>query len=413
MKYCFYLILLSLFCLTSAESAHETRTLQLTNPDDVEDFVFKGKKSNSKTLKLQIANGKQATDTQFPYAAELAINTANGGYLCTGSWIGSNWILTARHCAADIPVQSVLASFGSADRQGQRVQIYVDNLIWMNSADGKHPDIALFHLSQVPPTTAFIKPIRLPSIPMEDFGYEGNEFAAIGWGQVSPGMFSRYLQYTYFKILTKASCNLGQYLICSQPPTGTSQLLGGDSGGPGVIVEADGIETLIGVNVAYVTSGTTIWQASTRVSSFLKWIQTQTGIANNPDSLIPTPAGGAACLTPGQMLKSKSGCFILVFQGDGNVVIYPKSGFPQAGTAVWNTKTAGKTATAFCMQGDGNLVLYNGNTALWNSGTQNNPGAYVVLQGDANLVVYKAGTTPNPQNALWWSGGLSIYPGKC
>lgn len=183
-------------------------------------------------------------------------------------------------------------------------------------------------------------------------------------------------------------------------------------GGPGVIVEADGIETQIGVNVAYVTAGTTVWQATTRITSFLRWIQQQTGIVNTPDSLIPTPTS-SACLTPGQMLKSQSGCFILVFQGDGNVVIYPKSGFPQASAAIWNSQTVGRAATAFCMQGDGNLVLYNGNTPIWNSGTQNNPGAYVILQGDANFVIYKAGTSPSPQNALWWSRALNTYPSQC
>ena len=73
---------------------------------------------------------------------------------------------------------------GSADRQSARVQIYVDNLIWMNAADGvNHPDIALFHLAQSAPITANIKTIRLPSIPKENFGYEGYDFTAIGWGR--------------------------------------------------------------------------------------------------------------------------------------------------------------------------------------------------------------------------------------
>ena len=85
----------------SADSSHETTTFDISeNPENVEDFVFKGKESVSKGLKLQISSGSQATNTQFPYVAELAINTATGGYLCTGSLIAPNWILTARHCIA-------------------------------------------------------------------------------------------------------------------------------------------------------------------------------------------------------------------------------------------------------------------------------------------------------------------------
>ncbi|KAL7027084.1 hypothetical protein ACKWTF_005299 [Chironomus riparius] len=282
MKLCFCLITLSLICLASADSSQETGFLEITgNPENVEDFVFKGKEFKLKGKRLQITSGNQASNSQFPYVAELAINTITGGYKCTASLIGASWLLTARHCIVGMPqITSILASFGSADNQAQRTQIYVNSATWMNAADGiNHPDIALFHLSQPAPTTATIKPVRLPKLAQENFAYDNYDFTAIGWGQISLGVFSRYLQYTNFRTLAPTSCFLGQYYMCSQPPTGTSQLLGGDSGGPGVIVEADGIETQIGVNVAYVTAGTSIWQKSTRVSNFLQFIKTQTGIS--------------------------------------------------------------------------------------------------------------------------------------
>ncbi|CAG9801884.1 unnamed protein product [Chironomus riparius] len=284
MKFCFCLITLSLICFVSAGSSEETTTFDITgNPENIEDFVFQGKETASKGPRLQISNGRQATNTQFPYVAELAINTATGGFLCTGSLIGRNWILTARHCIAGKTITSIRASLGSADRQGARTHIAVVSATYINAADGvNHPDIALFRLAQNAPITATIKTIRLPKMSKANFAYDNYQFTAIGWGLVSPGVFSRYLQYTFFKTLPKTSClpvNTGIYYMCSKPPTGTSQLLGGDSGGPGVIVEADGIETQIGVNVAYVTSGTNIWQKTTRVSNFLTWIKTQTGIS--------------------------------------------------------------------------------------------------------------------------------------
>jgi hypothetical protein len=47
------------------------------------------------------------------------------------------------------------------------------------------------------------------------------------------------------------------------------------------------------------------------------------------------------------------------------------------------------------MQGDGNLVVYNGSAvALWASSTSGNPGAYLVLGDDGDLVVDSASGEP-------------------
>jgi titin len=58
------------------------------------------------------------------------------------------------------------------------------------------------------------------------------------------------------------------------------------------------------------------------------------------------------------------------------------------------------------MQGDGNLVEYNGSTVVFASGTSGHPGASVTMQGDGNLVIYLSGT------ALWASNTGGINPGS-
>lgn len=64
-------------------------------------------------------------------------------------------------------------------------------------------------------------------------------------------------------------------------------------------------------------------------------------------------------------------------QGDGNLVLY------QGSTPLWNSGTGGQNCgsgqCAAFFQSDGNFVVYNGSTTLWNSGTPGNPRAQLVI----------------------------------
>ncbi len=95
-------------------------------------------------------------------------------------------------------------------------------------------------------------------------------------------------------------------------------------------------------------------------------------------------------LVPGGAVRSCGGRFLLVHQGDGNVVLYDEP----RGRALWSTQTHGRATASFVMQGDGNLVLYApGGRPLWSSGTHGRPGAWLAVQDDGNVVVY-LGTRP-------------------
>jgi hypothetical protein len=79
----------------------------------------------------------------------------------------------------------------------------------------------------------------------------------------------------------------------------------------------------------------------------------------------------------------------LVFQPDGNLVLYNPSSNP-----VWATGTEGK-ATRMSVQADGNVVLYDSsNQPIWATNTDGNPGAFLSLQTDGNLVVYSRNRKP-------------------
>jgi hypothetical protein len=107
-----------------------------------------------------------------------------------------------------------------------------------------------------------------------------------------------------------------------------------------------------------------------------------------------TVVNGTSVLEPGQSWVTNR--ITLVFQGDGNLVLYDKKG-----TALWWSGTIGRGAkTVF--QADGNLVVYtqDGQTA-WASQTMGHSGARLVLEADGNVTIRSG-------NAVLWSTGTAM-----
>src|SRR5262245_12765708 len=92
-------------------------------------------------------------------------------------------------------------------------------------------------------------------------------------------------------------------------------------------------------------------------------------------------------LLPGQFRQSADGRFRLVYQVDGNLVLY------QGSNPLWDSRTQSANPGFAAMQGDGNFVVYDSTGAVWASGTWN-PGAFLVVQNDGNSVIYSTGSSP-------------------
>ncbi|CAI8779822.1 hypothetical protein [Chryseobacterium sp. IT-36CA2] len=89
--------------------------------------------------------------------------------------------------------------------------------------------------------------------------------------------------------------------------------------------------------------------------------------------------------------------YYLIFQNDGNLVFYNRSGTP-----AWESRTANRGVRAI-FQDDGNLVVYTrGNGVAFASNTEGKGANKLSVQDDGNLVIYN-GSTP-----LWASksGGI-------
>ena len=105
-------------------------------------------------------------------------------------------------------------------------------------------------------------------------------------------------------------------------------------------------------------------------------------------------ATGTTYLFPDETLWSCDGRFVLVMQGDGNLVLYTSDL-----EALWHSGTHGYSGAWAAMQDDGNLVVYTSSgSALWASHTQGHPGAVLWVQDDGNLVIYDGPT------AIWHTG---------
>ncbi len=103
-------------------------------------------------------------------------------------------------------------------------------------------------------------------------------------------------------------------------------------------------------------------------------------------------------LAPGSSIRSLGLRYRLLYQTDGNLVLYDDTG---ARGALWSTGTAGTSAGQMIVQSDGNVVLYNAaGEAVWNTETPGNPGAFLLVQDDGNLVLYSTTTG----QALWSTG---------
>lgn len=108
-----------------------------------------------------------------------------------------------------------------------------------------------------------------------------------------------------------------------------------------------------------------------------------------------------AQLLPGEFLLSPTHGYKLLYQFDGNLVLYRGDG-----VALWSSGTVGQTPGRAVMQADGNFVIFGpANEVQFQTGTFGNPGATLSLQDDGNLVIYSAGGTP-----LFATGTASTGP---
>lgn len=123
------------------------------------------------------------------------------------------------------------------------------------------------------------------------------------------------------------------------------------------------------------------------------------GLTNNLQFLNTDSLKINQYIRPNQYIESVNTKYVLIMQGDGNLVEYG-----DGQRVIWNTRTGGNPGAWAVFQWDGNLVVYSANgRPLWASGVRLNADNFV-LQTDGNLVTYQ-GYTPR------WASGYSAPDG--
>jgi pimeloyl-ACP methyl ester carboxylesterase len=113
------------------------------------------------------------------------------------------------------------------------------------------------------------------------------------------------------------------------------------------------------------------------------------GASTAPSSSAPASTLSAGeRLYPDQRMYSPNGAYALIYQSDGNLVLYGPSG------PLWASDTIGQPPGFATMQTDGNVVVYRADgVPIWATDTSGMPGAELRVQDDGFLVLYDAGHT--------------------
>jgi hypothetical protein len=99
-----------------------------------------------------------------------------------------------------------------------------------------------------------------------------------------------------------------------------------------------------------------------------------------------TNTGKVLVLNVDKSITSPDGRFRLVMQGDGNLVLY------EGNSALWSSQTNGTGANLAAFGLDCRLAVYQDGITRWSSGAQFTSGCNLALQNDGNLVIYSSGS---------------------
>merc|ERR1712137_1283051 len=183
----------------------------------------------------RIVNGDDANVGDFPFIVRLSIDNA---YLCGGTLIAPDLVLTAAHCVYNSGSAEVTAGDALYYQSEPTEQTRQSSMLMPNSAYGPFfitNDVGLIQLARPFDINENVSPIALASASP----VAGDQIIAAGWGKTCDSCgIATHLQQATLNVLDVQDCvdyygsNTETKIIClnsKQDATGTCN---GDSGGP-------------------------------------------------------------------------------------------------------------------------------------------------------------------------------------
>ena len=236
----------------------------------------------------RIVGGENAAVGEIPWQVVVY----PGPFLCGGSLIDPQWVVTAAHCAVDnndnpvnpATVNVVAGEYNRSQSDGTEQQRTVDLVVVHPNYDPASfdNDIALLRLTTpvvIGPSVGVIPLVHSPT--NDALVAPGMSSMASGWGNTSEGgSTAQILQKVQLPIVSNATCSVpypGQItsnMLCAGLAEGGKDSCQGDSGGP--LAVADGgswrLAGVVSNGLGCARPG--YYGIYTRVSQYTDWIST-------------------------------------------------------------------------------------------------------------------------------------------